>query len=87
MSDATAVIGISMRHGIGKTLHLVTSLLWLQHNVSSGDAHLNNIAGSDNCADALAKYLTAPMLRGHLARMSLEFEEGRADSAPQISLT
>ena len=84
-TDATAAIGISRRLGVGKIRHLDTSLLWVQEHVRSGNVILEKIPGPINPGDALTKYLSGPELRGHLARMNLVFEEGRASSAPQLT--
>ena len=85
LTDATAAMGMSRRLGIGKIRHLDTSLLWIQAKVRSGDVLLDKIAGSENPADALTKYLAGPQLRAHLARMGLVVESGRAASAPKVA--
>ena len=84
-TDATAAIGMSRRLGVGKVRHLDTALLWVQEHVRSGDVKLHKIWGTENPSDALTKYLSGPELRGHLSKMNLAFEEGRASSAPQLA--
>ena len=84
-TDATAAMGMARRLGVGKIRHLDTALLWVQGHVRSGEILLEKVAGPDNPGDALTKYLSGPDLRGHLARMHLHFEEGRAQSAPQLT--
>ena len=84
-TDATAAMGMSRRLGVGKIRHLDTSLLWVQDKIRSGDVALEKAAGELNPGDALTKYLDWPTLRGHVERMGLVFEEGRADSAPQLT--
>ena len=78
-------MGMSRRLGIGKIRHLDTSLLWIQAKVRSGDILLGKIAGVENPADALTKYLAGPQLRDHLSRMGLAVETGRAASAPKVA--
>ena len=46
---------------------------------------LEKVAGSENPGDAMTKYLHAPELLAHGARMNLVYEEGRAQSAPQLT--
>ena len=84
-TDATAAMGMARRLGVGKARHLDTSILWVQGHVRSGEVLLENIPGQVNPGDALTKYLSGPDLRGHLERMGLSFEEGRAASAPQLT--
>ena len=84
-TDATAAMGMSRRLGIGKVRHLDTSLLWVQEKVRSGDVLLEKVAGPDNQADCLTKYVSGPDLMKHLSNMGLETEEGRAETAPQLT--
>ena len=51
----------------------------------SGEVPLEKVPGPENAADALTKYLSAPDLKGHLGRMGLHLEDGRAESAPQLT--
>ena len=46
---------------------------------------LEKVLGTENPGDALTKYLSAPDLRAHLARMGLQVEEGRAVTAPALT--
>ena len=56
-----------------------------QHRVRSGDVLLEKVAGADNQADCLTKYVSGPDLHKHVLNMGLEFEEGRASTAPQLT--
>ena len=80
-SDATAAIGISKRRGLGKIRHLSTSDLWIQEALRKERLQLIKVLGTENPADALTKYLDGPTLNKAIARMNLEFREGRAKSA------
>ena len=84
-TDATAAMGMARRLGIGKIRHLDTSLLWVQDKVRSGDVSMEKVAGAENPGDAMTKHLAGPELKQHVARMGLYFEEGRAESAPQLA--
>ena len=84
-TDATAAIGMSRRLGIGKVRNLDTSLLWIQIKVREGDVVVEKVAGQDNLADALTKYLEAPVMSKHLMAMGLAFEKGRPESAPVLA--
>ena len=57
----------------------------MQQHIRNGDALLEKVAGSENPSDCLTKFLSGPDLRGHLARMNLQFEDGRPESAPHLT--
>ena len=83
-TDSTAAIGITRRRGLGKIRHLATADLWVQDKVRAGDFRLEKVAGSENVADILTKYVDRSTLQKHLASMGLRAETGRAELAPHI---
>ena len=83
-TDATAAMGMSRRLGIWKIRHLDTQLLWIQEKVRSGVCPIEKVAGAENGADVLTKYVAGPLLKSHLARLGLVAETGRAASAPEL---
>ena len=85
LSDATAALGMSRRLGVGKVRHLDTSLLWIQSKVRDGELMVGKILGADNPADILTKHVDAATLRKHLESIGMEYESGRAESAPELS--
>ena len=84
-SDATAALGIARRLGIGKIRHLDTSLLWIQQKIKDGDLVVDKMLGADNPADCLTKFVDQATMNKHLATMGLQYEDGRADSAPELA--
>ena len=84
-TDATAALGIARRLGIGKIRHLDTSLLWIQRKIKEKDLVVDKVLGADNPADCLTKHVDRATMLKHLAAMGLEYESGRADSAPQLA--
>ena len=84
-SDATAALGIARRLGIGKIRHLDTSLLWIQQKIKDKDLTVSKVLGADNPADVLTKYVDRATMDKHLATMGLEYESGRAASAPELA--
>ena len=84
-SDATAALGIARRLGIGKIRHLDTSLLWIQQKIKDGDLIVDKILGTDNPADCLTKHVDRATLNRHLLTLGLEYESGRAESAPKLA--
>ena len=83
-SDATAAIGICRRRGLGKIRHLAVADLWIQDHLKSRDFGLEKILGALNPADLLTKYLDGTIQNGHIERIGLRCEEGRAASAPKL---
>ena len=49
MSDASAALGIIKRQGLGRTRHIHTSYLWIQHFNERG-INFSKVPGSENCA-------------------------------------
>ena len=84
-SDATAAIAISRRPGLGKVRHLATADLWVQDRVRKNDFRLEKILGAENPADMLTKHVDRALMGKHMAKLGLFFEEGRAESAPDIA--
>ena len=81
-TDATAAIGIARRRGMGKIRHLDTSDLWVQEVVRSERVALLKVAGEENIADIMTKYVDRQLLDKMLAKMSMVKANGRPKSAP-----
>ena len=83
-SDATAAIGIAKRRGLGRIRHLATTDLWIQEKIRDGKVELLKILGTENPADVLTKYVDKKTMEAALTKLSLEFQEGRSQIAPNI---
>ena len=83
-SDATAAIGICRRRGLGKIRHLAVAHLWIQDKLKSHEFGLEKVLGALNPADLLTKYLDGAVQDGHVERMGLKSEGGRAATAPKL---
>ena len=83
-SDASAAIGICRRRGLGKVRHLAVADLWVQDRLRTKDLTLSKVFGTENPADLLTKHVERALIDRHLKRVCLNFEEGRAASAPTI---
>ena len=84
-TDATAAIGICRRRGLGHIRHLAVADLCVQDKVRAGDVSLQKLKGFDNPADCLTKYVDHGTMSKHLHAMGWEYEDGRAESAPQLA--
>ena len=83
-SDATAAIGICRRRGLGKIRHLAVADLWIQDKVKTHEFALEKVLGTLNPADLLTKYLDGTIQDGHIERIGLRTESGRAATAPKL---
>ena len=75
-------IGISRRRGLGKVRHLNTADLRVQDKVKVGHVDLEKVLGTENPGDAFTKYLDRTLLEKAIAKLKVEFREGRPESAP-----
>ena len=85
LSDATAAIGICRRRGLGKIRHLAVADLWVQDRVRALDFILSKVPGSENTADIMTKMYGPPHPREASPRLGPLFEDGRAESAPELT--
>lgn len=81
-SDAKAAIGIRRRKGLGNIRHLATTDLWIQHKVRSKEIDLCKVAGAENPADILTKYVARQLMDGALKRLGMAKLDGRPACAP-----
>ena len=55
LGDASAVLAIVARRGLGKLGHLGTNYLWIQEKAAEGDLNFKRVAGVDSGADLFTK--------------------------------
>ena len=82
--DSTAAQGIVDRQGLSKVRHLDVNLLWLQEQLARDKVPLLKVPGPENNADLMTKHLQDGMIRKHVARMCMEFRDGRSDKAANL---
>ena len=83
-SDPVAAIGIARRRGLGKIRHLDVEDLWVQSKVRDKVVDLVKVAGVDNPADILTKYVDRGILSKMLQKLEMSQRSGRADAAPML---
>lgn len=69
--DVSAAIGIIQRHGLGKTLHISISMLWVQQKRSRKEIACDEVPGTVNIADRLAEHVPRETLDTHIETMGL----------------
>jgi hypothetical protein len=72
-SDSSAARCFAARRGVGKMRHLEVRHLWLQEEVSSHRVQLRRVAGEDNPADLMTKYLAIRSVLKCLEFMNLQW--------------
>ncbi len=85
-TDASATLGIVARQGLGKLRHVKVQYLWLQERVRDKTLDIRKVAGTENPADLMTKYLSAPDMAKHLEHLSIERRSNRADAAPKLAV-
>jgi hypothetical protein len=85
LGDASAALGIINRRGLGRTRHIDTGLLWIQHTAAEKRLHYSKVLGTINPADLMTNYFTSEINEGHCARLGVHFSKGRAETAPPLS--
>ena len=83
-TDASAVLGIAERRGVGKVRHLRAGTLGLQAKQSKNIMEILTAPGSENVADIFTKNCGQWLMQKHLASMNLEYRSGRAVTAAQF---
>ena len=81
--DASAAIGIARRKGLDKVRHLDCQSLWVQDAVRERRLDLRKVDGKDSPSDIVTKFLDAATMNKHLARLSMQMRDGRAEAAPE----
>ena len=80
--DAKATKGIASRSGQDKTRHIAVHPVSAGVCARQGRFKVQNVRGD---SEFITKHLASGDLKGHMARMGLEFQEGRAATAPQLT--
>ena len=83
-SDAAAAIGIARRRGLGRVRHLDVEDLWIQDKLREKALELHKIAGQDNPADALTKYVDRATLEKMMNKIGFVAMDGRSPEAPKL---
>ena len=78
-TDSSACKGICQRTGLGKIRHIHVALLWLQDLVRKERIKMTKVAGKDNPADMLTKYLPRVKISEISRRLGFFVENGRTN--------
>ena len=77
-TDSSACKGMCGRTGLGKVKHMEVPYLWLQDLVRKGKVIMKKVAGLQNPADLMTKYLSSILIRANLNRLGFDFVQGRS---------
>ena len=73
-TDSSAAKSFVSRRGLGRMRHLELRHLWIQREVGLGIVMVEKVAGTDNPADVLTKFLSRREIQALLARIPLSLE-------------
>ena len=82
LSDATAVIGIVRRLGLGRVRHLATADLWIQQRIRRGGVRVSKWPGTDNPADLMTKHKDKLAIEKYMQTMGFALYSGRPAASP-----
>lgn len=77
--DASAVLAITQRQGLGKLRHIDVHWLWSQERMKYGDLSTHKVHGKENPADLLTKHFNQEEIMKHLTNLGFRVAEGKAD--------
>lgn len=84
-TDASASIGMVIRLGRGRTMHIDVQYLWIQGEVQNKALKVVKVGTVDNPADVPTKNLNAETMGKHMAAMRCRADAGRAGKDPQLN--
>jgi hypothetical protein len=86
-ADSASALAVVARRGAGKLRHINITHLWLQEleKRQEDPVKFSKVAGTQNPADALTKYLARDLVNKYLAASGHEKREGRADAGLKLS--
>ena len=84
LTDASAAKAMAGRVGTGKVRHMEVTQLWLQDKVGRGEIRVKKVAGGENRADALTKYVGKEDIDRHLEAAGMVVVEGRSGATPGL---
>ena len=74
-TDSEAAKSFVSRRGLGRMRHIEVRELWLQEEVRAGKVVVKKVAGSENPADLMTKFLKKSEVVDRLWRMGIEWKD------------
>jgi hypothetical protein len=86
-ADSASALAVVARRGAGKLRHINITHLWLQEleKRQESPVKFSKVAGTQNPADTLTKYLARDLVNKYLAASGHEKREGRAEAGLKLS--
>ena len=72
-TDSSGAKSMASRRWAGRVRHIETKWLWLQAAVARGLIKLKKVAGTENPADLMTKFLAIDLVRKHLKYCGCRF--------------
>ena len=75
-TDSEAAKSFVCRRGLGRMRHIEVRELWLQEEVRRGKVVVKKVAGVENPADLMTKFLKTAEVVDRLRRMGIDWKDG-----------
>ena len=85
LADASAVLGITSRRGIGKVRHLDANHMWIQEIAAKKKAEFHKVLGTTNPADMMTKEISQGDTEKHTEIINVCFPQGRAQGTSKVA--
>ena len=82
-SDSSAARGICNRRGLGKTRHVQTRFLWVQHQVAEKEIQLEKVSTDSNLSDICTKPVSKDLCLKHMTTLGQFVKTGKSLLAKQ----
>ena len=84
-SDSSAARGICNRRGLGKTRHIQTRFLWVQHQVAEKEIRVEKVSTDSNVSDICTKPVSKDLCQRHMTTLGQFVRTGKSSLAKQGS--
>lgn len=84
-SDSSAARGMCNLPGLGKTRHVQTRYLWVQHQVKEKEVQLDPVPTSENVSDICAKPVSQDLCQRHMESVGRRSVEGQSVAAKRVA--
>ena len=84
-TDSEAAKSFVSRRGLGRMRHIEVRELWLQEEVRKGRVVVKKVAGQQNPADLMTKFLTTSQVVDRLQRMGIVWKDREVGFKKELS--
>ena len=85
LSDSSAARGMCSRRGLGKTRHVQTRFLWVQHKVHEKEIELVSVGTDKNVSDLCTKAVPHDVCAKHMSAIGQHYASGSSAAAKGVT--